>query len=239
VRQKVVRATVLACVVAAALVIAPTGRAAAIIQPGTAIVTGDAGCTLNWIYDGIGGNATGKVFVGTAAHCVEFVGQRVALDEVDSPPNAFFGSVAYISGNLDYSLIQIDSAWLGNVSAAMRGHPDIPRGVSTQATAAIGDFMQFSGNGVVLNLTQPTREERIGILGYNDGEQQFVYGVITPGDSGGPVADLTDGNKAFGIVDTVGVAVTPLPQAGEGGVALEGLLNDAAAHGFNVRVRTV
>ena len=77
------------------------------------------------------------------------------------------------------------------------------------------------------------------MLGYNDGSQHYSYGVVSPGDSGGPVADTTDGNKALGIVDTVGLALTPLPQVGEGGVSLDGLLADAAAHGFAVHVRTV
>jgi hypothetical protein len=59
------------------------------------------------------------------------------------------------------------------------------------------------------------------------------------GDSGGPVADVTDGNKAFGIVNTVGAALTPVPQAGEGGLSLDALLADGAAQGFPVSVRTV
>ncbi len=147
--------------------------------------------------------------------------------------------MAYISSDLDYALIRIDSIELGNVSAAMRGHPNIPQGVSTTQTALVGDTIQFSGYGVVVDLLSVTREQRTGILGYNDGEQHYVYGVVTPGDSGGPVADVTDGNKALGIVDTIGVAVNPLPQAGEGGVSLEGLLTDAAANGFAISLRTV
>jgi hypothetical protein len=228
-----IRSLVVVLILAAALGISGRGTAAAIIQPGAPIVAGNALCTLNWIYDGGGGP-----YAGTAGHCVQDIDQRVALDEAGGAPGGF-GSVAYISSNLDYALIRIDTLELGSVSAAMRGHPNIPQGVSTIATAAVGDTMQFSGYGIGVSLINITREQRTGVLGYNDGQQHYIYGLVTPGDSGGPVADVTDGNKAFGIVDTVGVAVNPLPQAGEGGVSLDGLLADAAANGFPISVRTV
>jgi hypothetical protein len=231
--SRIVRSLLVVVVVATALTVSARTSAAAIIQPGAPIIAGNSLCTLNWIYDGSGGP-----YVGTAGHCVANVGQRVALDEAGGAPGGF-GSVAFISPNLDYSLIRIDAAELGNVSAAMRGHPNIPTGVSTTATAAVGDIVQYSGYGIGVSLTSVTREQRIGILGYNDGQQHYSYGVITPGDSGGPVGDVSDGNKALGIVDTVGVAVNPLPQAGEGGVSVEGLLADAAAFGFPIFVRTV
>jgi hypothetical protein len=223
--------------VAFGLIVSSSGRGATLIQPGAPIIAGSSLCTLNWIYDGTAGQS-GNVFAGTARHCVTGVGQLVALDESGATPGPF-GSVAFMSPNLDYALIRVDPSRIGEVSAAMRGHPNIPQGVSTTATAQIGDTMQFSGYGVGVSLTNITREQRTGILGYNDGQQQYVYGVITPGDSGGPVGDVTDGNKAFGIVDTVGVALTPVPQAGEGGVSLEGLLADAASSGFTVALRTV
>jgi hypothetical protein len=136
-------------------------------------------------------------------------------------------------------LIRIDAEDVGFVNPAMKGHPNIPAGVSTVDTAAVGDVMQFSGHGVGFHATQPTQEERQGVLGYNDGEQHYIYGAVTFGDSGGPVADITDGNTAFGIANTVGAALTPQPQAGEGGLSLDALLADAAAQGFPVSVRTV
>lgn len=210
-----------------------TSAAPGIIQPGSPIRAGNLLCTLNWIYDGAGGP-----YAGTAGHCVGHVGQRVVLDETGGSIGGF-GSVAYISQRLDFALIRIDGTQLGSVNAAMRGHPNIPRGTSTMATSSIGDTMQFSGYGSVVELIAATREQRQGVLGYNDGEQHYIYGLVTPGDSGGPVADVTDGNKAFGIVTTVGAGATPLPQAGEGGVSLDGLLADAAANGFPVAVRTV
>jgi hypothetical protein len=232
--RRSIRSIVAVAVLAAGLAVsARTSAAPAIIQPGAPIVAGNALCTLNWIYDGSGGP-----YAGTAGHCVSSVGQRVDLDEAGAMPGGF-GSVAYISGKLDFALIRIDPEDVGRVSAAMRGHPNIPRGVSTVATSSVGDTMQFSGYGTGVDLTPTTRERRQGVLGYNDGEQHYIYGVVTFGDSGGPVADVTDGNKAFGIVTTVGAGATPMPQAGEGGVSLDGLLADARAHGFPVSVRTV
>lgn len=233
------RLLTLAALMLAALAMGPSSQAAGVVQPGASIKTGEGYCTLNWIYDGAGPQA-GKVFAGTARHCVSDVGQHVSLSTSSLGTSlGRFGSVAYVSQSLDYSLIDIDTAHLASVNPALAGHPSIPSGVSVGASAKVGDVMQFSGHGVGFNLTSATQQERIGILGYNDGRHHYIYGPVTPGDSGGPVADVTDGNKAFGIVDTLGVAATPTPQAGEGGVSLDGLLKDAAAHGFPVSVRTV
>jgi hypothetical protein len=215
-----------------------TAEAAPVLQPGSSITNGTDWCTLNWIYDGTGAHA-GQVFGGTAAHCFP-TGARVSISNASlGAPIAQIGTVAYRSTALDFELIRIDSPCACAVSAAMAGHPAIPSGVATTSDAKVGDIVQYSGHGELTDLTALTQQDRIGILGYNDGSQHFSYGLISPGDSGGPVADLTDGNKALGIVDTVGVALTPLPQAGEGGVSLQGLLADAAAHGFTVRLRTV
>lgn len=221
--------------VTATVFAASPGTAAPVIQPGASITMGGSFCTLNWIYDGAGGP-----YGGTAAHCVSGVGQRVSLSDSSLGTAILeFGTVALYRPNLDYALIRIDAEDVGLVSPAMKGHPNIPAGVSTVGTAAVGDLMQFSGHGVGFHLTTVTQEQRVGVLGYNDGTQHYVYGAVTPGDSGGPVADITDGNKAFGIANTVGVALTPAPQAGEGGLSLDALLADAAEQGFAVSVRTV
>lgn len=208
-------------------------QAAAPIQPGVSIETGGGYCTLNWIYDG-----GGKTYGGTAAHCVSKVGDRVNLSTGSlGEPIEAFGTVAYIDNNLDYAFIQVDTDKLGRVNPALKGHPDIPTGVSTSRTA--GDVMQFSGNGVGFHLLPITQEQRVGLLHSNDGTQHYILGAVSPGDSGGPVANVTDGGKAFGIVNTVGAGVNGLPYAGEGGVSLEGMLKDAQAAGLDLSVRTV
>ena len=217
------------------------------IQPGEAIVADGSFCTLNWIYDGQGAQA-GKVYGGTAAHCVSGVGQQVSLatgalgSEIERIGQVAFVGDADAPGR-DYAFIEIDAADLGKVDPSLKGHPAIPTGVSTSATAKKGDTIQFSGHGVGFSNTQPTREQRIGILNWTDGVEHLVLGPVISGDSGGPVANVTDGNKAFGIVNTVGAAVNSsaltVVHAGEGGNNLEFVLRDAANRGFSVALRTV
>jgi hypothetical protein len=236
-----------AVVAAAALALSAAPAQAQTIQPGSAILSGGSSCTLNWIYDGTGAQA-GKVYGGTAAHCVSGVGQEVSLatGALGSAVERI-GQVAFV-GNADqpgrdYAFIEIDAADHGKVNPALAGHPEIPTGVSTQETANLGDTIQFSGHGVGFSSTQPTREQRIGILNYSDGTEHLVLGPVISGDSGGPVANVTDGNKAFGIVNTVGAAVNSgaltVVHAGEGGNNLEFVLRDAASRGFTVGLRTV
>jgi hypothetical protein len=210
--------------------------AAPVIQPGSSLAFGDSFCTANWVYDGAGGP-----YIGAAAHCTTGVGQQVdlATGSLGSSVERI-GQVAFVSSALDYCLIRLDAAVLSQVSPAMAGHPEIPTGVSTPATAHQGDLIQFSGHGVVFDFTTVTQQERVGILNFFLDGEQYVLGAVTPGDSGGPVADITDGNKAIGIVDTVGVTIaTPNVNVGEGGAALYALLQDAAANGFAISLRTV
>jgi hypothetical protein len=228
--NRALRLFLLALVLAGAVVVDRSASAAPAVQPGVQITMGNSLCTLNWIYDGPGGP-----YAGTAAHCVEGVGQRITLTDGDVD----FGTVSLFREELDYALIKIDSEDIALINPALKGHPNIPQGVSTVDTAAVGDIIQFSGYGTGFGFTNITQEGRQGVLGYNDGTQHYTYGVVSPGDSGGPVADVTDGNKALGIVNTVGVALTPLPQAGEGGLSLDALLADAADQGVPISVRTV
>jgi hypothetical protein len=210
--------------------------AAPVIQPGSSLVFGDSFCTANWVYDGAGGP-----YIGAAAHCTTGVGQQVdlATGSLGSSIERI-GQVAFVSSALDYCLIRIDAAVLSQVSPAMAGHPEIPTGVSTPATANQGDLIQFSGHGVGFDFTTVTQQERIGIFNFFLDGEQYVLGPVTPGDSGGPVADITDGNKAIGIVDTVGVTIaTPNANVGEGGAAVYALLADAAVNGFAITLRTV
>ena len=230
-------AGVLLAPIGAVVTAAPTA-AAPVIQPGSSLEFGNSFCTANWVYDGGGGP-----YIGAAAHCTTGVGQRVdlATGSLGSSIEPI-GTVAYVSKALDFLLIRLDAGVLTQVSAAMAGHPNIPTGVSTPATAKQGDVVQFSGHGIVFDLTTVTQQQRVGIFNFFDGAgNQDCIGAVTPGDSGGPVADVTDGNKAIGIVDTVGLTVD-LPtgvNVGEEGVAVYALLQDAAANGFPITLRTV
>jgi hypothetical protein len=234
-----------AVVAAFAISAAPAAAQTAVIQPGASMEADGSYCTLNWIYDGTGAQA-GKVYAGTAAHCVSGVGQVVNLSTSSlGTVIERIGTVAF-TGNADepgrdYAFIEIDAEDVGKVNPALRGHPQIPTGVSRNY--AKGDQIQFSGHGVGFHLTQPTRELRIGILNWSDGIEHSVLGPVISGDSGGPVADITDGNTALGIVNTVGVGVNTdaltIVTPGEGGTNLDFVLADAASRGFTVALKTV
>jgi hypothetical protein len=211
-------------------------RAAPVIQPGSSLEFGNSFCTANWVYDGAAGP-----YLGAAGHCTTGVGQEVdlATGSLGSPIEPI-GKVVYVSQALDFLLIQLDASVVSQVSPAMAGHPAIPSGVSTPATAKQGDLIQFSGHGVGFDFAAATQQQRVGIFNFFDGGNQDVLGAVSPGDSGGPVADITDGNKAIGIVDTVGLTFAGGgANVGEAGVAVFALLQDAAAHGFSISLRTV
>lgn len=243
-----IRTTAAALAAAALLAAAPSASAQEpAIQPGSSIESNGSYCTLAWIFDGA---TAGEVYGSTAAHCVEAVGDVVNLaDGALGDPIESIGTVAFL-GNAeepgrDYAFIRIEAEDLGQVDGALKGWPAIPTGISTSQTANEGDLIQFSGHGVGFSSTQPTQEQRKGVLNIVDyqGEHQ-VLGAVTPGDSGGPVANITDGNKALGIVNTVGVGVNSralVPAwAGEGGANLEFVLADAASRGFGgLTLRTV
>ena len=223
----------------------PVSAAAAtpVIQPGVALNFGPDFCTANFVYDG-GGN----VYLGSARHCTSGtsgVGSPVSLltDTTVGSTVETIGHVAYISDALDFCLIQLDSGVLGQVSAAVAGHPDMPTGVATPEDAKGGDTLQFSGHGLGFDATTQTQQQRTGLLSFfESGANQGLYtalGAVSPGDSGGPAVDTTDGNRALGILDDLG-AFADGPSVGNlDGVTVQALLEDAAAHGFTISLRTV
>lgn len=219
--------------------IAPAHAEGPAIQPGAAIETDGSGCTLAWLFQRADqqpdGTTSVSVFGSTAAHCVDSVGQQVNLAETSTR----LGEVAFL-GNADeegrdYAFIAIDQAVYDQIDPAMAGHPTIPTGLST--AAAEGDVMQFSGHGTGFDLTAETRERRQGILDWDGEREHAILGVVTFGDSGGPVADVDEGGTAYGIVNTVGAGVRSdamtIVTAGEGGANLDFVLADAAESGFS------
>jgi hypothetical protein len=222
----------LATLTVALLVLAPVpGHAADPLQPGDYVGTTVGGCTLNFVYDGTGANA-GKVFMGTAAHCVERVG-----DLVQDETGASFGRVALIgNANIvaqDYAFIEVLPAHVSRVVAAVKGLPAFPTGYTTSAQTAAGDVIKLSGYGVGFDLTGPTREKRPGYLTFDDAGQYRLSGLDTYGDSGGPFMHGKS-KKAFGVVSRLCLGACTSE-----GPTVEGILNKAAARGFTVRLRTI
>ena len=201
------------------------------LQPGAYVGTTLGGCTLNFVYDGTGPN-DGKVFLGTAAHCVEKVG-----DPVEDRAGATFGKVAFIgdaeSNPHDYAFIEVAAAHVSRVSPAVKGHPQYPVGFTTSSETETGDMIQLSGYGVPFNFTRPTQEERVATLVYDQHENFGVAGLLSWGDSGGPLVHIPSG-KALGIESRV--CTGPCTDTGP---TVEGILAKAAAAGFPVTLRTV
>ena len=232
--MRAARNLALALIAALGVSFAPVtpAEAAVAIQPGTYIESNVGLCTTNFVYDGTGGKA-GKVYIGTAAHCVERVGDDVALADTGET----FGDVAALgdqdSDNTDWALIEVRAAFAPRVSPAVKGHPQYPTGVTTSTQTLTGDAVQLSGYGVGFSATGPTREKRVGTLSFDDPE---VHGVVAPlifGDSGGPLVHVATG-RALGLVSRLCVG-----SCTEVGPTIEGVLAKAAAKGFTVSVRTV
>jgi hypothetical protein len=209
----------------------PVHAAGEPIQPGVEILSSVGGCTLNFIYDGTGGQA-GKVFGGTAAHCVSSIGESIQLGTGET-----FGRVALI-GNQDstpddYAFIEILPSVLSRVNPAMKGNPSYPTGVTTASETATGDTIQLSGYGVGFGLTGPTQERRVGLLTYDDASEHDVVAPLIFGDSGGPLVHVPTG-KAWGIVSRLCVGLCE-----ETGPTVQGILAKAAGRGFTLQLRTV
>lgn len=214
----------------ATLAAAPPASAAAIVQPGMEISSGGAGCTANFVFDGVGAQA-GKVFIGTAAHCVSAVG-----DDVSDGTGQVFGDVAFIgdegTSKDDYAFIEVRPG--STVSAAVKGHPAYPKAVTAHGQTNAGDLIQFSGFGLGFGLTPVTQEQRKGAVMNDDADIYEVTGPVIFGDSGGPLVHEGTGG-AYGIVSRLCVGALCWVE----GPTIEGSLAKAAAEGFTVQLRTV
>jgi Trypsin-like peptidase domain len=204
-----------------------TAAAAGTLQPGAYHETDAGSCTLNFVYDG-----GGKTYLGTAAHCVERVGQTV--QDIDGET---FGTVAFIGDadttEWDFAFIEVEAEDLGRVSPAVKGHPAFPTGSTTPPETLTGDAIQLSGYGLGYGTTKPTQEQRQAVMGFDDTELYTVTGPIHWGDSGGPLVHRRTG-KALGIVSRLCAGT-----CSEEGPTVQGILAKAASRGFAVTLRTV
>jgi Trypsin-like peptidase domain len=213
--------------IAIAVTAPATAAAAGPLQPGAYHETDAGSCTLNFAYTG-----GGKTYLGTAAHCVERIGQPVR--DIDGET---FGTVAFM-GNADvtewdFAFIEVEAEDLGRVSPAVKGHPSFPTGATTPTETLAGDSIQLSGYGLGYDTTPTTQERRQAVMGTDDAELYTVAGPIHWGDSGGPLVHIRTG-KALGIVSRLCVGT-----CSEEGPTVQGILAKAAAGGFPVTLRTV
>jgi hypothetical protein len=210
----------------AALALPASAGAATKLQPGASMEI----CTLNFVYDGQGTRA-GKVYIGTAAHCVESVGDPV--NDGDGNP---FGRVAFIgdadAANTDYAFIEVAASEVGRVDPSVKGYPDYPTGFTTTDDTAPGDLIQISGYGLGFGFTPTTQEKRQGVLQGDDAETFWLSGPSVNGDSGGPFVHIATG-RALGIVSRYGFETASTDY----GPTMQGLLDKAAKAGFPVTLR--
>jgi hypothetical protein len=224
-----IKRTLQAALAALVLAIALPGaaQAAVTLQPGAYHETDAGSCTLNFVYDG-----GGTTYLGTAAHCVSSIGQRVRdIDGVE------FGSVAFIGDanttQWDFAFIRVDPEDLSRVSPAVKGHPAYPKGSTVPTDTLSGDTIQLSGYGLGYDTTPTTQEKRTAVMGFDDPELYDVTGPIHWGDSGGPLVHVRTG-KALGIVSRLCAGA-----CSEEGPTVQGILAKAASRGFAVTLRTV
>ncbi|GEM_PF-3290789 len=208
------------------------------IQPGELVTTPVGSCTMNFVYNGTGAKA-GHVYIGTAAHCWTALGQSASAAGITN-----FGTVVYLGDyaginvgtfdngipgtQVDFSLIEINSAYLPFIKGEVKGHPGMPTALKAHSTVKLGDRFLFSGYGVGFDSSQPTREDRQGIYTLNEGTTWQAAAPITPGDSGGPV--LHSDGTAVG-------EVTDISALGAGGPWLDQAISEASAHGFPIALR--
>lgn len=202
------------------------------LQPGAYMETDVGGCTFNFVYDGVGRHK-GRVYLGTAAHCAEKVG-----DQVRDAAGTVVGKIAFIGDpdgatTDDFAFVEINRENRSRVLAAVKGHSTYPRGVTTAAETQFGDLVQQSGYGLGFDLTALTREKRQSVLTGDDARRHQVLGAVIFGDSGGPLVHVPSG-KALGIVSQLCIGLCE-----EEGPTVEGLIATAATAGFRVRLRTV
>jgi Trypsin-like peptidase domain len=222
------RQLVLAALAAAvaAFAVPATASAAVTLQPGAYHETDAGSCTLNFAYDGGGGT-----LLGTAAHCVSSIGQRVRdIEGVE------FGSVSFIGDAnqtaWDFAFIKVDAEDVGRVSPAVKGHPQYPTGTTVPTDTATGDSIQLSGYGLGYGTNVFTQERRQAVMGFDDAARYTVSGPIHWGDSGGPLVHIRTG-KALGIVSRLCAGT-----CSEEGPTVQGILAKAASRGYPVTMRT-
>lgn len=220
------------------LLVAPFAAAAAgDIHPGDKL---NGTCTLNFVFDGIGPRA-GKVYIGTAAHCVLAIG-----DAASTPAAGTFGHVVYVGdlpeeetnglagSQLDFALIEVAPDFQASLRPDVRGHPGMPTGVTSAATTGSGDLLIVSGHGLGFGLSTATRENRTGVLIADDARSFLADTMAVPGDSGGPL--LHADGRALGTISRLALFATP--PSTDDGPTVAGILAELASVGFPVTLRT-
>jgi hypothetical protein len=173
------------------------------IRPGSSM---NGTCTFNYVfYERVQAPEVPSVFIGTAAHCTQRLGERVRLGTGQA-----IGTVVYdadVAGNRsDFSLVRIDQALVPQTNPTVRGWGG-PSGVARTGDLGVGDQVNLHGHGMVVGDTAATRSRWGLLVGWS--EREYVADMpAVNGDSGAPVLHDRTG-RALGIVSRYGVTATP------------------------------
>ena len=215
-----------------------------LVQPGMLLTRGgSAHCTGGFLFDGAG-RLKGRLFLSVAAHCYEDkIGEVVDDEKGKHVGKVVYSHWPYAGFADDIALVEVDRAVWKRTSPEVAGHPGTPTGVGNGETVSVGDQVGFSGWGMFTDRNSTTREQRAGVLNSYDDELWGAEGVVSPGDSGGPVVDVRSG-AAVGSVSNLCV---PAPfNTSDGfepgctgyGPTIAQLVRLATAQGFPVTLRT-
>lgn len=205
------------------------------IRPGSSM----GGCTYNYIYYELVyptpevPNPVPDVFIGTAGHCTDELGERTSVPGVGE-----IGTVVYDSDvagvGVDFSLIQLDPERVTQTNPQMRGYEG-PTGLATPAMLALGDRVDVYGYGLVVGQREETRP-RWGLLtDWTDTEYVADMPAVN-GDSGSPLLHDESGT-ALGIISRYGT--DQVPPSTDVGPLITWVLQEVRAAGFDVVLATI
>lgn len=181
-----------------ALALPAPGALAVPVQPGAFVEIGSHPCTLGFVFDGVGG-AEGREFISTAAHCVDAVGQHALDGHGTTIGKVTLIGPAFAGPAGDVALIEIGISRVPGVRPAVRGHLDYPTGSTVAADTPGNDPISVSGYGDPYVSDRDAREQRQGMLRFDDDLEFQAVGPIATGDSGAPIVEISSG-RAIGTV---------------------------------------
>lgn len=205
------------------------------IRPGSSL----AGyCTFNYLFYEVVyptaevPNPVPDVFIGTAGHCTDAIGERVELEGFGEIGTVVYDSDLVRSG-VDFSLVELDPNLVGQSNPQMRGFTG-PKGVATPGMFALGDRVDVYGYGIVFGEREETRP-RFGVLTEWDQNEYSADMPAVNGDSGAPLLHDKSG-FALGIISRYGIRIPPSTDRGP---LVDWALREVRAAGFNVILATI
>jgi hypothetical protein len=196
-------------------------------------------CTFNYVFyeqvypTDTEPNPVPDVYIGTAGHCTDELGERVSLEGFGQVGTVVYDSDEVDSG-VDFSLIQLDPAMVGKTNPQMRGFPG-PKGAITVNMLEVGDRVDVYGYGIVFGEREETRP-RFGVLTEWNQDEYMADMPAVNGDSGAPLLHDESG-FALGIISRYGIRVPPSTDLGP---MVPWIFRELAKAGFgNVALATI